>query len=151
MTLQLRQFSLLTVTLVLLAIYGCRSFTGTPSAGPSQTQADYVVFGLSVFCVPTDSLCLEAQFNRSLGQTRKLHIRENGRPQTLTLLTNGEALAEWQLRGSGGRVTMTALRTSGDTRSPGALSTDRWRAPLLRRVPHLRLPSSAVTRRLLCR
>ena len=107
MTLQLRQFSLLTVTLVLLAIYGCRSYTGTPSAGPSQTQADYVVFGLSVFCVPTDSLCLEAQFNRSLGQTRKLHIRENGRPQTLTLLTNGEALAEWQLRGSGGRVTMT--------------------------------------------
>jgi hypothetical protein len=50
---------------------------------------------------------LEKQFNRSLGQTRKLHIRENGRPQTLTLLTNGEALAEWQFRGSGGRVTMT--------------------------------------------
>ena len=104
---QTRQLSLLTVTLVLLAIYGCRSYTGTPSVGPSQTQADYVVFGLSVFCVPTDSLCLEAQFNRSLGQTRKLHIRENGRPQTLTLLTNGEALAEWRLRGSGGRVTMT--------------------------------------------
>ena len=102
-----RQLSLLTVTLVLLAIYGCRSYTGTPSVGPSQTQADYVVFGLSVFCAPTDSLCLEEQLNRSLGQTRKLHIRENGRPQTLTLLTNGEALAEWRLRGSGGRVTMT--------------------------------------------
>ena len=77
------------------------------SANPSLKAADYVVFGLSVFCAPTDSLCLEEQFGRSLGQTRKRHIRENGRPYTLPLLTNGEALAEWRFRGSGGRVTMT--------------------------------------------
>jgi hypothetical protein len=77
------------------------------SVNPSHKAADYVVFGLTVFCAPTDSLCLEEQFDHSLGQTRKRHIRENGRPGTLTLLTNGEALAEWRLRGSGDRVTMT--------------------------------------------
>jgi hypothetical protein len=107
MTLKSIRISLLTVAPVLVAILGCTGHTAMSSANPSHKAADYVVFGLSVFCAPTDSLCLEEQFDRSLGQTRKRHIRENGRPHTLTLLTNGEALAEWRLRGSGGRVTMT--------------------------------------------
>ena len=92
---------------VLLAVYGCRSYTATPFGGANQPQADYVVFGLSVFCPATDAQCLADRFNRSLGQTRKQHIRENGRPYELTLLTNGNALAEWRFRGSGDHVTIT--------------------------------------------
>jgi hypothetical protein len=107
MTMNSIRLSLLTAASVLVAMLGCTGYPGMPSANPSYKTAAYVVFGLSVFCAPTDALCLEEQFNRSLGQTRKRHIRENGRPQTLTLLTNGEALAEWRFRGSGGRVTMT--------------------------------------------
>ena len=104
---QTRYLTLLTLTLILMAIYGCRSYTAPPPAESGQTHADYVVFGLSVFCPATDSRCLGDQFNRSLGQTRKQHIRENGRPQQLTLFTNGDAVAEWRFRGSGDHVTIT--------------------------------------------
>jgi hypothetical protein len=71
------------------------------------SYSDYVVFRLSVLCASTDSKCLKEGFNRCLGQTRKVHIRENGRPGKFTLLTTGEAVAEWRLRASGDRVTIT--------------------------------------------
>jgi hypothetical protein len=107
MTVKSIRILLLMVAPVLVAIFGCTRLTSVSSVNPNHKAADYVVFGPSVFCGPTDFLCLEEQFDRSLGQTRKRHVRENGRPHTLTLLTNGEALAEWRFRRSDGRVTMT--------------------------------------------
>jgi hypothetical protein len=95
------------VALSLVATLGCAGWRAAPPATARTTHLDYVVFGLSVFCASTDSPCLEQQFNRCLGQTRKRHIRENGRPQKLTRFTEGGALAEWWLRGSGDRVTIT--------------------------------------------
>ena len=102
-----RAFSFLTATIVLLAIYGCRSYTAAPSRAPRHTPADYVVFGLSVFCPATDSQCLADRFDQTLGQTRKQHIRENGRPHQLTVFTNGGALAELRFRGSGDHLAIT--------------------------------------------
>ena len=60
-----------------------------------------------MFCATVDSQCLEERFNSCLGETRKQHIRENGRPAKLTLLTSGGAIAEWPLRGSNDTVTFT--------------------------------------------
>ena len=95
-----------TITLLgILAILGCAGERVSPSQDSSSRPADdYIVFGLSVFCNPWDSRCLKERFNRCLGQTRKQHIRENGRPAKLTL-TSGGAIAEWPLRGSKDRVT----------------------------------------------
>src|SRR5205823_13947116 len=92
----------------MVMILGCsesRVLRSADSAPPPYS--DYVVFGLSVLCSSTDSQCLKEGFNRCLGQTRKGQIRENGRPGKLTLLTTGEAIAEWRLRASGDRVTIT--------------------------------------------
>ena len=92
----------------MVMISGCsesRILRSADSAHPPYS--DYVVFGLSVLCASTDTLCLKEGFNRCLGQTRKGHIRENGRPGKLSLLTTGEAIAEWRLRASGDRVTIT--------------------------------------------
>ena len=88
----------------ILAIAGCAGVSESPSRLPHD---DYIVFGLSVFCPTVDSRCLEQRFNSCLGQTRKQHIRENGRPATLTLLMSGGAIAEWPLRGTKDRVTFT--------------------------------------------
>ncbi len=94
--------------LAILAILGC-------AGGPAPLSQDslirpgddYIVFGLSVFCAAADSHCLKERLNSCLGQTRKQHIRENGRPTKLTLLTSGGAIAEWPLRGSKDQVTFT--------------------------------------------
>ena len=96
--------ALLGITMIL----GCSGSSALRSADFAHpSYSDYVVFGLSVLCASTDSLCLEEGFNHCLGQTRKGHIRENGRPGKLSLLTTGEAIAEWRLRASGDRVTIT--------------------------------------------
>ena len=96
------------VLLVIVMIAGCSESRILRSAESSPLPySDYVVFGLSVLCDSADSLCLEKGFNHCLGQTRKGHIRENGRPGKLSLLTTGEAIAEWRLRASGDRVTIT--------------------------------------------
>jgi hypothetical protein len=92
----------------LLAILGCARVNSFPSKDPpSRPHEDYIVFGLSVICATVDSHCLEERFNGCLGQTRIQHIRENGRPVKLTILTSGGAIAEWPLRGSKGKVTFT--------------------------------------------
>ena len=94
--------------LFMVMISGCSESRALRSADSSRLPySDYVVFGLSVLCDSADSLCLEKGFNHCLGQTRKGHIRENGRPGKLSLLTTGEAIAEWRLRASGDRVTIT--------------------------------------------
>lgn len=90
----------------LIAIHGCSASPSVRSADPPP-PAGYVVFGSWVLCASMDAQCLEERFNRCLGQTRKQHIRDNGRPQKLTLLTTGEAIAEWELRASGDRVIIT--------------------------------------------
>ena len=96
------------VLLVMIMITGCSESRAFRSADSSRLPySDYVVFGLSVLCASTDFKCLKEGFNRCLGQTRKVHIRENSRPGKLTLLTTGEAIAEWRLRASGDRVTIT--------------------------------------------
>ena len=92
----------------IVMILGCSESKTLRSADSARPPySDYVVFGLSVLCSSTDSQCLKEGFNRSLGQTRKGQIRQNGRPGKLTLLTTGEAIAEWRLRASGDRVTIT--------------------------------------------
>jgi len=96
------------VLLVMIMITGCSESRAFRSAVSSRLpDSDYVVFGLSVLCASTDFKCLKEGFNRCLGQTRKVHIRENSRPGKLTLLTTGEIVAEWRLRASGDRVTIT--------------------------------------------
>ena len=96
--------ALLGITMIL----GCSGSSALRSADFAHpSYSDYVVFGLSVLCASTDFRCLKEGFDRCLGQTRKVHIRENGRPGKLTLLTTGEAVAEWRLRASGDRVTIT--------------------------------------------
>jgi hypothetical protein len=96
-----------TITLLgILVILGCGGGRASLSQdSPGRPDDDYIVFGRSVFCPTVDSHCLEEQFNGCLGQTRKQHIRENGRPAKLTLLTSGGAIAEWPLRGSKDTVT----------------------------------------------
>jgi hypothetical protein len=106
-----KRLLLIRYTLALLSIttiLGCSGSSALRSADFARpSYSDYVIFGLSVLCASTDFKCLKEGFNRCLGQTRKVHIRENGRPGKLTLLTTGEAVAEWQLRASGDRVTIT--------------------------------------------
>ena len=106
-----KRLPLIRYTLALLGItmiLGCAGSSGLHSADFARpSYSDYVVFGLSVLCASTDFKCLEEGFNRCLGQTRKVHIRENGCPGKLTLLTTGEAVAEWRLHASGDRVTIT--------------------------------------------
>ena len=98
-----------TITLLgILAILGCAARASSPSKdSSSRPHEDYIVFGLSVVCATVDSQCLQERFNSCLGETRKQHIRENGRPAKLTLLTSGGAIAEWPLRGSKDTVTFT--------------------------------------------
>ena len=92
----------------MVMILGCSEHKALSSADSVRPPySDYVVFGLSVLCSSTDSQCLMKGFNRCLGQNRKQQIRENGRPGKLTFLTSGEAIAEWRLRASGDRVTIT--------------------------------------------
>lgn len=94
--------------LCLLATLACSESRAVRSANSARPQhVDYVVFGSWVLCASEDSHCLEERFNRCLGQTRKEHIRDNGRPQKLTLLLTGDAIAEWELRASGDRVIIT--------------------------------------------
>ena len=96
--------ALLGITMIL----GCSGSSALRSADFAHpSYSDYVVFGLSVLCASTDFKCLKEGFNRCVGQTRKVHIRQNGRPGKLTLLTTGEIVAEWRLRASGDRVTIT--------------------------------------------
>jgi hypothetical protein len=96
------------ILLGILALLGCAG-KSVPSSkdASSRPHEDYIVFGLSVFCATKDFHCLEERFNDCLGQTRKQHIRENGRPAKLTLLTSGRAIAEWPLRGSKDILTFT--------------------------------------------
>ena len=97
-----------TITLLsILALLGCAGSTSPSGDARSRPHDDYIIFGLSVFCAGADSYCLEERLNACLGQTRKQHIRENGRPAALTLQQSGEAIAEWPLRGSKNRVTFT--------------------------------------------
>ena len=98
-----------TITVLgILAILGCAGGSAVPSKDSvSRPHEDYIVFGLSVICATIDSHCLEERFNSCLGQTRIQHIRENGRPAKLTLLSSGGAIAEWPLRGSKDKVTFT--------------------------------------------
>jgi hypothetical protein len=106
-----KRLSLIRYSLALLGMtmfLGCSGSSALRSADFARpSYSDYVVFGLSVLCASTDFKCLKEGFNRCLGQTRKVHIRENGRPGKLTLLTTGEAVAEWRLRASVDRVTIT--------------------------------------------
>jgi len=106
-----RRLLLIRYTLALLGItmiLGCSGSSALRSADFARpSYSDYVVFGLSVLCASTDFRCLKEGFDRCLGETRKVHIRENGRPGKLTLLTTGEAIAEWRLRASGDRVTIS--------------------------------------------
>ena len=96
------------ILLGMLAILGCARVTSPPSKDfSSRPHEDYIVFGLSVFCATIDAHCLEERLNASLGQSRIQHIRENGRPTKLTLLTSGGAIAEWPLRGSKDKLTFT--------------------------------------------
>ena len=96
--------ALLGITMIL----GCSGSSALRSADFAHpSYSDYVVFGLSVLCASTDFRCLKEGFDRCLGQTRKVHIRENSRPGKLTLLTTGEAIAEWRLRASVDRVIIT--------------------------------------------
>ena len=107
----MKRILLIRYSLALLGItmiVGCSGSSALRSADFARpSYSDYVLFGLSVVCASTDFKCLKEGFNRCLGQTRKVHIRENGRPGKLTLLTTGEAIAEWRLRASGDRVTIT--------------------------------------------
>ncbi|MEP6601269.1 MAG: hypothetical protein ABJB49_05595 [Nitrospirota bacterium] len=107
----MKRILLIRYSLALLGIsmiVGCSGSSAVRSADFARpSYSDYVLFGLSVVCVSTDFNCLKEGFNRCLGQTRKVHIRENGRPGKLTLLTTGEAIAEWRLRASGDRVSIT--------------------------------------------
>jgi hypothetical protein len=98
-----------TITLLgILAILGCTGGSASPSRdSSSRPHDDYIIFGLSVFCATVDSHCVKQRFNGSLGQTRIQHIRENGRPAKLMLLTSGGATAEWPIRGSKDKVTFT--------------------------------------------
>jgi hypothetical protein len=92
----------------ILVILGCTGRTpSTSNNSLGQPHQDYIVFGLSVFCATVDSECLQERLNSCLGETRKQHIRENGRPVKLTLLTAGGAIAEWPLRGSKDTLTFT--------------------------------------------
>ena len=104
-----KRLLLIRYTLALLGITMILGCSGSLRSAdfPRPSYSDYVVFGLSVLCASTDSQCLKKSFNRCLGQNRKQQIRENGRPGKLTLLTTGEAVAEWRLRASGDRVTIT--------------------------------------------
>jgi len=110
---KIRLFTQYSISLLgILALLGCAALNTSRNKDPSnRPRDDYIVFGLSVFCSAADSRCLKEQLDSCLGQTRKQHIRENGRPAKLTLLAKGGAMAEWPLRGSKDSVSITYDRT----------------------------------------
>ena len=73
----------------------------------AQETTHYVTFGSSVLCRSTDRACLRQLFDRCLGETKKKHFFESGPPERTAVLPSGDAIAEWVLGGSKGRVVIT--------------------------------------------